>query len=169
MVNGEIIKGIYRKHAQYESKNDQDYLDDAAVVSWIKHAFADATAGNAVGENVVIRVPFACRLLSAHVAGQTVAADNTDYATFSVYKKTGSAASVLIASGDTRAASLNGLTVNVPAALTLATTAGYLELAAGDVVTFGIAKANSGKATTAAVTAAGGQGNLTLKIERVYA
>lgn len=116
--------------------------------------FDAATAGTAMTTTTVFTNDFGCtmRLIEARVITPVaVAADNTDYVTFTVSKADadgGSAATM--ASGDTRAASLNGLAAGDSEALAL--TVANLDVADGYHVRVAVAKAASGKAITAATS-----------------
>lgn len=114
-----------------------------------------ATAGTAVTETVMLCCPAGgtIRVVSAKVAAPVaIAADNTDYCTFTVSKRTGAGSATSVSSADTRAASLNALAAFVPEALTNSTTAADLDLAASDVLTFKVVKSGSGKAICAATS-----------------
>lgn len=92
------------------------------------------------------------RHISTHVVAPiAVAADNTDYVTFSVAKYTAAGGSATtVASGDTRAANMNALVAFAPEALTNVDAA--VVIADGGVLTVAVAKAGSGKAITAATS-----------------
>lgn len=123
-----------------------------------------ATAGTAITETVVVHVQGARRFKLGSVAAPiAVAADNTDYVTFTLAKRTAAGAAVTLASGDTRAASLNALAAFIPEALVNTTTAADLELADGDVVTFKAVKSGSGKALVAATSYM----NVTVELEMI--
>lgn len=112
-----------------------------------------ATAGTAVTETVIARVPHKCKLVAVYLTAPiAVAADNTDYATFTVAKRTAGAAGVTLATGDTRAASMNALAAFTDEQLPTTGTAVQLQLAAGDVLTFAAAKSGVGKALVAATS-----------------
>lgn len=105
---------------------------------------ADTTAYTAADQIVM---PRACKVLAAYVMPTgTTAADNTDYATIKVQKGDGAAGSGTdIATGDTRAASLNALAAGVKETLTVTSTEADARIAAGGVLGFAIAKAGAGK------------------------
>lgn len=110
-------------------------------------AAADAMASTTTTSEFFIYVPWDCRLISAKYLGSaTVAADNTDYATIALNKADGAGGALTVmASSDTRAANMNGIALGVTKDLTLSTVAGALDLTAGQVLAFSIAKAGSGK------------------------
>ena len=121
-----------------------------------EHCFVQdaATAGTAVTTSTmyVNRTGYTQRILSAYVTAPiTVAADNTDYVTFTVQTADGAGGSGATAfSGDTRAASLNALAAAIPEALTA--TAANVVVPVGGVVTIAVAKTGSGKAIVAATS-----------------
>lgn len=121
---------------------------------WVTALVQDAaTAGTAVTESVMGIAQGAVRIPFSYVAAPiAVAADNTDYCTFTVSKRTGAGSATSVSSADTRAASLNALAAFVPEALTNSVTAADLELADADVITCKIVKAGSGKAVVAATS-----------------
>lgn len=85
------------------------------------------------------------------VAPVVVAADNTDYVTFTLAKTDSAGANATtVASADTRAASLNALAANVPEAITV--TGSAQDVAIDGHLTVAVAKAGSGKAITAATS-----------------
>jgi len=92
------------------------------------------------------------RVVSAKVVTPVaVAADNTDYATFTLSKADADGANaVTVFSGDTRAASLNGLAAGDAEALTI--TAANQDVVDGWHLRIAVAKAGSGKAITAATS-----------------
>lgn len=83
------------------------------------------------------------------VAPVAVAADNTDYVTFTLSKYTGASATA-VASSDTRAANMNALAAFIPESLTI--TAAAAEVPDGYTLAAAVAKAGSGKAITAATS-----------------
>lgn len=116
--------------------------------------FDAATAGTAMTETCFFKnlTGASIRITAAWVvAPVAVAADNTDYVTFTVAQRTSAgASSATVASADSRAASLNALVAFAPEALTL--TAANIIVADGAVLTVAVAKAGSGKAITAATS-----------------
>lgn len=105
---------------------------------------ADTTAYTAAQMQ---RANVACRIIGAYFIPEgTCAADNTDYATLKVVKGDGAAgAEVIMASGDTRAASLNGLAAGVTETLALSSTVANTRIPRGSLWGFSIAKAGAGK------------------------
>ena len=127
------------------------------------------TAGSAVGEQIVGYAPYACQVVLCELGpGVTAAADNTDYVTFTLAKRTAGGSATTVATGDTRAASLNGVTAFTPVALPLSSTSGAVALAAGDAITFKIVKSGAGKAIGAAATASGASLNVFVQVKRLY-
>lgn len=122
---------------------------------------ADSMAGDATAYTAAdqIRMPRACKVIGAYFSPTaTSAADNTDYATLKVVKGDGAGgAETIIASGDTRAASLNALAAGVTETLTLSATEANTRIAAGGILSFSIAKAGAGKIV--------GAGSFTVDVE----
>lgn len=116
--------------------------------------FDAATAGTAMTTTNFFRnaTGGSLRIVSAYVvAPVAVAADNTDYVTFTLAKVDPAGANAAtVASGDSRAASLNALAANAPEALTL--TVANVVLLDGWSLTAAVAKAGAGKAITAATS-----------------
>jgi hypothetical protein len=116
--------------------------------------FDAATAGTAMTTSAFWKntTGVTMRVVSAYVvAPVAVAADNTDYDTFTLAKVDSAGANAAtVASGDTRAASLSGLAANAPEALTL--TDANKDIADGWSLTAAVAKAGAGKAITAATS-----------------
>jgi hypothetical protein len=94
------------------------------------------------------------RVVAAYVvAPVVVAADNTDYVTFTLSKADADGANAAtVASGDTRAASLNGLAAGDSEALTI--TGSAQDVPDGYHLRIAVAKAASGKAIAAATSQA---------------
>ena len=126
---------------------------NAAHIRTYNGRFTDAgTAGTGQGESPIGRVRNAGVVRSVNVSVPlAVVADNTDYISFTVSKRTAGGAAVTIASGTTQVSGLGALTAFLPLALTLAAAAN-LALAAGDVLTVTVAKGGAGKAMAAATT-----------------
>lgn len=123
-----------------------------------------ATAGTNATETVVCYLTNKSRLIAAYIAAPAaVAADNTDYGTITVAKRTAGGSATTIASGDSRAASLNGLTAFSPAALTNTATTANLDIAAGDAITVKLIKSGSGKAFSTATAPA----SVTVVVEEI--
>lgn len=116
--------------------------------------FDAATAGTAMTTTAFFKntTGVTLRIIAAYVvAPVAVAADNTDYVTFTLAKVDSAGANAAtVASGDTRAASLNALVANAPEALTV--TAANQDLLDGWSLTAAVAKAGAGKAITAATS-----------------
>lgn len=116
--------------------------------------FDAATAGTAMTKTTFWTndTGITWKVISAKVVAPiAVAADNTDYVTFTVSKEDSAGANAAtVASADTRAASLNALAAFVPEALAL--TAANVEIADGWVLSVAVTKAASGKAITAATS-----------------
>jgi len=101
--------------------------------------FTNQTGGNLRVISVKVIAPIA------------VAADNTDYVTFTCAKVDSAGANAAtVATADTRAASLNALAAHTAEALT--NTVANLVLADGWSLTAAVAKAGAGKAITAATS-----------------
>jgi len=111
-----------------------------------------ATAGTAVTETVIVQVQRAGIAKAVRIATPiAVTAHDTNYATFTVAKRTGSGSASTIASQTTKITGGSGnVTAFVPVTLTL--TDANVVLAAGDVLTIAIAKASSGVALTASTS-----------------
>lgn len=152
--------------------------NEGVMVSTAKAAVADAhrrqytiqltdaaTAGTAVTETVMARIPVACRLITAYMSAPiAVTANDTTYATVTVAKRTGAGGATTLASQTTKITGGSGnLAAFVPAALTNTATSANLAIAAGDVVTVAVAKASTGVALTAATSTF----NVTLVLEEV--
>ena len=110
---------------------------------------ADAMAGDATDYTAAMmeRARTACRILGAYFIPEgTTVADNTDYATLNVVKGDGLAgAQVVMATGDTRAASLDGLAAGVTETLVVSATVANTRIPRGSVWGFSIAKVGAGK------------------------
>lgn len=172
-IGGKEIKNIMKSIFGSTSTTDDAYIANVFAQNnpVMQGHFTDAgTAGNAAGEWVIGRVPYACVVKDVYITtGVDVAADNTDYATITFAKRAAAdyTTAVTIASSDTRAANLNGLTAFTPASIPL--TAANVVLTAGDVLTIKATKAASGKALGAAVTAAGAYVGVSVRLERLFA
>ncbi len=115
-----------------------------------------ATAGTAITETVIARMPVAGRITACYcVAPIAVANDASNIVTFAVNRQR-AAVSVAAAAADTTTttgiAFAAGLAAFVPKAMTLSATSANLDVAAGDVITFSAAKGASGKALVAATS-----------------
>lgn len=113
-----------------------------------------ATAGTAVTETAM-QMPVRGKVIGVSMTAPiAVTASDTNFATVSVAKRTGSAASAPIASQATKVTAGTGsLVAFVPAQLpSSAFTVANQQMAAGDVLTLAIAKAASGVALTAATS-----------------
>jgi hypothetical protein len=111
-----------------------------------------ATAGTAVTETVIATVPVASRVVAVKVATPIgVTAHDTNYATFTVSKRTAGGGATSIASQTTKITGGSGnLTAFSP--LSITPTASAVDLAANDSLTIAIPKAASGVALTAATS-----------------
>lgn len=114
-----------------------------------------ATAGTAVTESVIYRAPAAGVVKAAYYATPVgVAGNDTTFATFTLSKRTGGGAPVVVASQNTKITGGAGSAVAfVPVPLVLVGAA--VQLAAGDVLTIAVAKASTGVAISAATSTAG--------------
>lgn len=116
--------------------------------------FDAATAGTAMTTTTfwVNNFGVSFKVIAAYVvAPVVVAADNTDYVTFTFSKADADGSNAAtVASGDTRAASLNGLAAGDSEALTL--TDANVIIPDGYHLRAAVAKAGSGKAITAATS-----------------
>ena len=116
-----------------------------------------ATAGTAVTESVIAQcdAPNGWKIISAKfVTPVAVVADNTDFCTVTVSKRTAAGAATIVATATTKAASMNGPAAFVPGTLVNSATAANLLLASGDVLTVLVSKGGAGKAITAATSLA---------------
>lgn len=111
---------------------------------WQKEA-DDGAASTATAEFPFAHVRRKSRVKNITVAcdATALAADNTDYVTITVAKRTAAGSAVTLGTYDSRAANQGALTAFVPVEFAL--TAANLGLAAGDVLTGAVAKAGSGK------------------------
>lgn len=111
-----------------------------------------ATAGTAVTETVHANVQRAGKVVAAKLSAPiAVTANDTNYATVTVSKRTGAGGAVVIASRTTQITGGSGnIVAFVPVTLTL--TAANQLLAAGDVLTVAVTKTGSGVALTAATS-----------------
>lgn len=113
----------------------------------------DNTITVALAEQPFERLPVACKVIAVHVATPiSVTANDTNFATFTVARRTAGAAGVTIA---TLSTAITGGTGNItafsPVAITLSATASNLVCAAGDELTLAITKTAAGiKLTDAA-------------------
>lgn len=131
---GEIKKTHYRTYSVL--------IDDAA------------TAGTAVTETVIARVPVASRVVSMYMSSPiAVTAHDTNYATVTVAKRTDGAAGTTVGSETTQTSGSGGtgnMTAFAPYAIPLVAAA--VDLAAGASLTVAVAKAAAGVALTAATS-----------------
>jgi len=115
--------------------------------SWQKAA-ADASAATATAETPVGRVGAAVTLGTIYyVPLAALTADNSNYATITVSKRTGAGGAVTVASVTTQITGSGNWTAFVPVAIPIS--AG--SLAAGDVLTVAITKTGSGVVVPAGV------------------
>lgn len=111
--------------------------DQAAGVTWKKSA-ADASAATALGEQPIGQVVAAGQILEIVFRPLTsLAHDAANYATLTIYKRTGGGAPVVVAQ---LATSALDWTASIPVIVPLVAGA----IAAGDLLTFAIAKTSSG-------------------------
>jgi hypothetical protein len=142
------------------SKPTAEVADPRAVVNLansiaVSGKYSDAaTAGTAITETVHWVAPYACKVIHAKVSAPVAAAAHaSNIATFTVAKRTGAGGATTVASGSTvTGGAPAALAAFVPGALTMSTVAGATTLAAGDVLTFAVAKGASGVALTAATS-----------------
>lgn len=113
-----------------------------------------ATAGTAVTETVIGSAVDAGKVTYINITAPiAVTGHATNNATITVSKRTAAGSAVIIGTYTTTLVSpVNTMVAFVPRPVTLATTAGYTSLAAGDVVTVLISKGSSGVALTAATS-----------------
>lgn len=115
---------------------------------------ANGTAGTAVTESVIdhLRRPGLVKSITL-TAPIAVTADNTNNATITVAKRTGSGAAQTIATIATSTTGTNNLVAFVPFTIPAsAFTAANTQLAAGDVLTVAIGKGGTGVALSAATS-----------------
>ena len=155
---------------QYENDTDNTYADDVSLGTWIQVPFTQSSTTVGFAESAIARVPFACRIISAHVSTAALAASDTNYVSFSVGKKTGTGGSVAMAAGTTQVTGGEAQVLNVPRALALSTVAGATALAAGDAIVFSSTTTGTlANVLTAAAGSAGQLGSVMVRLERVYA
>jgi hypothetical protein len=114
---------------------------------------ADAAASTAISEKAISRPKVKGTITSIEFTGAAIAADNTDYITVTVSKRTAADPGTAVSLGtyDSRAANNGAITAFVPAAFTLSVVANALFLLPTDVVTITTVKGASGKVITGAV------------------
>lgn len=119
---------------------------------------ADASASTAIAEKVIGRVNVHGYVDSVAYTGAAFAADNSDYATGTIAKRSALdayAAATTIATFDSRAANQGASTAFTPYAWALSGTAANLRLIPGDVITLVTTKASSGKSLIGWIDVAG--------------
>lgn len=119
-----------------------------AAVRFGGYEIVDAAANTAIGERVIGRVTVGGTIDTVTYAGAAFAADNTDYATGTLAKRSALdayAAATTIATFDSRAANQGAATAFTPYAWALSGTAANLRVIPGDVITLVTTKANAGK------------------------
>ncbi len=113
------------------------------------HLNDEGTAGNGSAEHIVHRANTAGRVVSMYItAPVTISAHNSNYATFTLSKKTGVGTSTAIAAPATTITAGLTFTAFLPVAITL--TAANVGYAAGDSLTLKLVKTASGQACGAA-------------------
>ncbi len=116
------------------------------------HHFMKTGAENAttnVAETLAFNVRLKSKLSSLHyLTGTNVAADGTNYAVITAYKRTAGGSAVAIASYNTHTNAQGAITLNVPAAFSVVANSDST-LAAGDTVHYAIVKSGAGGATVA--------------------
>lgn len=115
--------------------------------------FDAATAGTAMTETAFWRNSSGAnkRVISTHVVAPiAVANGDTHFVTFTLSKRAGAGAAVVVATGTSKAASLNALVAFVPEALTA--TASAVVIPDGSVLTALVSKDGNGLAITAATS-----------------
>lgn len=169
-TTGDKIKGVFRQLFGYENDTDNEYSDDVSLGTWIEVPFTQSSTTVSFAESVVARVPYACRLKAAHVSTAALAAHDSNYVSFSLGKKTGAAAAVVMATGTTQITGGAAQVLNVPRALTRSTVVGACELAAGDALVFSSTTTGTlANVLTAAAGTEGQLGSVHILLERVYA
>lgn len=133
------------RHDADDSNNGETEFNQMTdyVIGWQK-ASADATAGVVTTNKALVggRVPYTCRVISAHWVQEAVTTANaTSYATLTLNKNDG-AASTMIAVGAVNTQSAN-IAANTTKALTL--TAANVQVASGGCLFINIGKTSSGK------------------------
>lgn len=159
LVTGDIIAKTHSGLVPKSSTSDKDRLRDQAIGEWIQVTAYDTA--NATVNVIAAYLPYAATIKSIYVcSANTIAADPAEYKTYTVSLGT---AGVLrtAATGNTQAASLNGLTANVPKAMTLSTTQANLEAAAGDIIHIALTD-------SAGTTSTLGSGLFFIYVERKY-
>lgn len=129
---------------------------NAKDFAWIN--IADAAASTAISERVMASEKFHGLISAVEFAGAAITADNTDYITVTVAKRSLSdayAAATTIATYDSRAANNGAITAFTPAQFALSAVAGALNVLETDVYTITTVKGGSGKTITGAVRVIG--------------
>lgn len=118
------------------------------------YALADAAASTTTAERGIHREKLHGVVTAVEFVGAAVAADNTDYVTITVAKRSLSdayAAATTIATYDSRAANQGAISDFTPASFSLSAVAGALNLLETDTLTITVAKGGSGKTLTGSV------------------
>ncbi len=129
------------------------------------------TAGNAVGEREVFYAERACTVKAVRYgSGIAVTADNTTYATITLQKRPASAVGtpVSVAENTTKITDTvmgANLVAFTNYTMTLTSTLADLNMVAGDILTIKVAKASTGVALGAAVTASGQSAQISIELE----
>lgn len=122
------------------------------------YKIADASASTAISEVVIGRVNAHGTITSVAYTGAAFAADNTDYATGTIAKRSALdayASATTIATFDSRAANQGAATAFTPYAWALSGTASHLQLVPGDVITLVTTKAGAGKSLSGVIDVVG--------------
>jgi len=116
------------------------------LFGWYAHP-VDGAANTTTAEKTIVREPVQGIVTAIYFESMgTLAADNTDYVTISVYKADGAGGThALLGTYDSRAAEQGALAAGVPVAFELSAVAGALNLLSTDILTYAVAKAGSGK------------------------
>ncbi len=125
----------------------------ANAYPFLEFNIADAAASTAISERVIGFAKVHGLVTSVQFSGAAVAADNSDYATITIAKRSSAddyAAATTVAEYDTRAANEGAITAWVPADFDLEAAAN-LQFLEDDIITITTAKGGSGKAITGTI------------------
>lgn len=130
----------------------------AEGTKFARYDIADGSASATLAERVIGRVTVPGVVTAGYYTGAAFAADNTDYMTLTLAKRSvldSYAAATTIATLDSRAANQGAATAFTPLAWALSGTAANLRLIPGDVITLVEAKGGAGKSAIGEISLVG--------------
>ena len=146
IADGDTLRGVLASGINATDTNDLDlaYSLTRASFRYVKGT-ADGAAGTATAAITFDAVPRGSRLVRAvYISEGPLAADNANYATIQILKRSGVAADVVIATLATQITSAGSMVQGVAVPFTLSVVQGAIILAANDSLRVAIVKTGTG-------------------------